>query len=125
MRRLERPRDLAITDFRLTMRPHGVLTDRSGRSYLVYASSVRPPEFPAPVLHQDVAEPARRFTEWALYAFCSAAAVAAIWFGFLAPEYGAPCCLDSQASHFSLAAYREADGSFAPVSLRNFGRRPL
>jgi hypothetical protein len=125
MRRLERPRDLAITDFRLTMRPAGVLTDRSGRSYLVYASTVRPPEFALPARYESVSQAARRFSEWALYAFCSAAAATAIWFGFVAPQFAAPCCLDSQASHSSLAAYREAEGSFAPVSLRNFGSGPL
>ena len=37
---LGRPRDVAITDFAFTLRGEGVLTDRSGRKYLMFA---RPP----------------------------------------------------------------------------------
>ncbi|MDB5043419.1 MAG: hypothetical protein JWN27_4145 [Candidatus Eremiobacteraeota bacterium] len=85
-------RELAITDFRFATRADGVLTDRSGRVYLLYAPAERPAANPpAPVFHEDVPRPARRFAEWALYALCGAAAAAAIWFVFVVPRaQGAP-----------------------------------
>ena len=84
-------RELAITDFRFATRPAGVLTDRSGRIYLLHAPVRRATNPPAPVFHEDVPRPARRFAEWALYALCGAAAAAAIWFVFVVPRaQGAP-----------------------------------
>jgi hypothetical protein len=95
-------RELSITDFCFATIAEGVLVDRNGRCYLVYAPS-RPaagrPNPPAPVFNDDkddagdndVPRPARRFAEWALYALCGAAAAAAIWFVFVVPRpQGAP-----------------------------------
>jgi hypothetical protein len=94
-------RELSITDFCFATSADGVLTDRSGRSYLVYAparpAAARPvpalpaPSPPAPVFDEEVPRPARRFAEWALYALCGAAAAATIWFVFVVPRaQGAP-----------------------------------
>jgi hypothetical protein len=84
-------RELSISDFSFATIADGVLTDRSGRSYLVYATApARPaPNPPAPVFNDEddgVPRPARRFAEWALYALCGAAAAAAIWFVFVVPR---------------------------------------
>jgi hypothetical protein len=89
-------RELAITDFRFTARAYAVLTDRAGRSYLVYAP-VRPkpkpqlqPQPPPPPLDDDLPAPTRRVAAWALYALWGAAAAAAIWFVFLVPRAEGP-----------------------------------
>jgi hypothetical protein len=86
-------RELAITDFRFAARADAVLTDRTGRRYLVYAP-VRPapkPHPPAPTFTEDVVPaPTRRVAQWALYALWGAAAAAAIWFVFLAPRAEGP-----------------------------------
>jgi hypothetical protein len=79
-------RELAITDFRFATRPDGVLTDRSGRSYLLYAPARPASDPPAPDPDADVPRPSRRFAEWALYALCGAAAAAAVWFVFVVPS---------------------------------------
>jgi hypothetical protein len=82
-------RELAITDFRFAARADAVLTDRAGRSYLVYAPvwPTPKPRPPAPNFTDVVPAPTtRRVAEWALYAFWGAAAAAAIWFVFLLPR---------------------------------------
>jgi hypothetical protein len=81
---LGRPRDLAITDFRFAPRAEGVLTDRSGRSYLVFAPIARAPKPPAS-LDEIVPGAARRMAEWAVYGLCGSAAAAALWFAFIVP----------------------------------------
>lgn len=81
---LERPRDLAITDFRFVMLPDGALMDRSGRSYLSYARIPHATKR-RPVFEEAVAGPTRRLVAWALYTLCGAAAATAIWFAFLEP----------------------------------------
>jgi hypothetical protein len=78
---LGRPRDVAITDFRFDMRTEGVLTDRSGRSYLVYAQIPRA-EMP---LDEVVPRATRRLAEWAVFGLCGGAAAAAVWFAFIVP----------------------------------------
>jgi hypothetical protein len=78
---LGRPRDVAITDFRFDMRTEGVLTDRSGRSYLVYAQIARA-ELP---LDEVVPGATRRLAEWAVFGLCGGAAAAAVWFAFIVP----------------------------------------
>jgi hypothetical protein len=90
-------RELAITDFRFSAQTYALLTDRSGRSYLVYApvwAAPKPqphaPALPAPAPEAGVAAPTRRVAEWALYALWGAAAAAAIWFVFLPPRAQGP-----------------------------------
>jgi hypothetical protein len=80
---LGRPRDVAITDFRFTMRPERVITGPRGRSYLVFARIARaqPPQ----VLDEVVPAPTRRLAECAVYSLCGGAAVAAVWFAFVVP----------------------------------------
>lgn len=85
-----RPRDLAITDFRFVMRTDGVLTDRRGRSYLVYAPIARTAKPGAPVLEEVVPPATRRLVEWAVYTLCGGAAMIAIWFMFLVPVASSP-----------------------------------
>jgi hypothetical protein len=82
---LGRPRDLAITDFRFVMRPESVLTDRSGRSYVVFARIPRAPNPPAHPLDEVVPGPTRRLAEWAVFGLCGGAAAAALWFAFVVP----------------------------------------
>lgn len=82
---LERPRDVAITDFRFVPRPEGVLAGPHGRSYLVFARIPRAPQAPEAVLDEIVAAPARRFAEGAVYLLCGGAAAAALWFAFIMP----------------------------------------
>lgn len=67
------------------MRSYGVLTDRSGRTYLIYARNPRAAEPAAAVPDEAVPAATRRFVEWAVYALCGGAAVIAIWFIFLIP----------------------------------------
>jgi hypothetical protein len=82
---LERPRDVAITDFCVVMLPDGVLTDRSGRTYLTYARSRRASDRARPIRDDSIPGPVRRLAEWALYTLCGGAAVTAAWFAFLLP----------------------------------------
>jgi hypothetical protein len=81
---LGRPRDVAITDFRFTMRPEQVITGRGGRSYVVFARIPRAQPAPPP-LDEVVPAPTRRLAEWAVYSLCGGAAVAAVWFAFVVP----------------------------------------
>ncbi len=101
-----RARDLAITDFRFAVRAAAVLTDRSGRTYLVYSPIPPPLEPLAPVLDEDVPRPARRLAEWVLYVLWGVAAAAAFWFVFLVPRDEAPDALvrPMPASFASLSA---------------------
>ncbi|HEV3086925.1 MAG TPA: hypothetical protein VGX96_06830 [Candidatus Elarobacter sp.] len=85
-----RPRDLAITDFRFAERPDVVLAGRNGHSYLLYARSVRAPAHDALVTGDGSGNVARRVAEFAVYTFGGAAAVTAMWFGFLVPVAPAP-----------------------------------
>jgi hypothetical protein len=90
-----RPRDLAITDFRFAEHPDGVLAGRNGHSYLVYACGprARAPFNGAPrqaVAADKRANAARRLAECMLYALGGGGALAAIWFGFVAPSAPAP-----------------------------------
>jgi hypothetical protein len=78
---LGRPRDVAITDFRFDMRADGVLTDRRGRSYLVYAHIPRA----AVPLDEFVPSATRHLAEAAVYGLCGGAAAAALWFAFIVP----------------------------------------
>ncbi|HZW54491.1 MAG TPA: hypothetical protein VFF00_10665 [Candidatus Elarobacter sp.] len=80
---LGRPRDLAITDFRFTMRPEGLLTDRAGRSYVVFARIPRVPKLTT--LDEVVPGPTRLLAEWAVYGLCGGAAAAALWFSLIVP----------------------------------------
>ena len=83
--RLERARDVAITDFRLVMLPDGVFQDRSGRRYLSYARNHRVTNLAARITGEPVPAPTRRLVEWALYTLCGGALATAIWFVFLVP----------------------------------------
>lgn len=84
---LGRPRDVAITDFRLEARPEATLTGRDGRTYLIFAAATRAVRQrpPAPALDEVVAAPTRRLAEWSVFGVCTAAAAAAIWFAFFVP----------------------------------------
>ena len=81
---LGRPRDLAITDFRFELRGEGVLRDRRGRTYLVYAPPAKAAP-PPPPLDEIVPGPTRTLVEWAVYGLCGGAALAATWFAFFVP----------------------------------------
>ena len=82
---LNRPRDVALTDFRVAMRPAGVLRSPRG-GYLLFAP---PPRVRAGAttltLDEVVPAPARRLAEWCVYGLCSGAAAAALWFAFIVP----------------------------------------
>jgi hypothetical protein len=78
---LGRPRDVAITDFRFDVRTEGVLTDRRGRTYLVFAQIPRA----AMPLDEVVPRATRRLAEFAVYGLCGGAAAAALWFAFIVP----------------------------------------
>ncbi|BDE08076.1 hypothetical protein WPS_33520 [Vulcanimicrobium alpinum] len=79
---LERPRDVAITDFRFVQRVDGVLRLRDGRRVLM---SARIPRAADASLDEVVAAPARRAAEWTVYGLCGGAAAAALWFAFVVP----------------------------------------
>lgn len=80
---LGRPRDVAITDFSFRLHGEGVLADGRGRSYLLFAA---PPRARRPIaLDEVVPPPTRRLAEWAVYALCGGAMVAAVWFAFVVP----------------------------------------
>ncbi|MEA2718427.1 MAG: hypothetical protein QOJ39_291 [Candidatus Eremiobacteraeota bacterium] len=82
---LGRPRDVAITDFRFAPRADGFLTDRRGRTYLLFAPIPRAPAPPAARLDEIVPGPTRVLAEWAVYSLCGGAAAAALWFAFIVP----------------------------------------
>ncbi len=82
---LDRPRDLAITDFRFVQHAESVLTAADGRRYLVYAAIARAPQGPGAGLDEIVAGPTRLLAEWAVYGLCGGAAAAALWFAFVVP----------------------------------------
>jgi hypothetical protein len=82
---LDRPGDVAITDFRFVTRAETVLTDRSGRRYLVFAAIPRVEPPPPSPLDEVVARPTRIAAEWAVFGLCGSAAVAALWFAFIVP----------------------------------------
>lgn len=81
---LGRARDVAITDFRFDTRVQGMLTDRSGRTYLVFAP-IRRASAQVLVLDEVVPGPTRLLAEWAVYVLCGGAAAAALWFAFIVP----------------------------------------
>jgi hypothetical protein len=82
---LGRPRDVAITDFRFATRADGILTDRSGRRYLVFAPIPAVARTAFATLDEVVPGPTRRLAEWAVYSLCGGAAAAAVWFAFIVP----------------------------------------
>jgi hypothetical protein len=82
---LGRPRDVAITDFRLTTRAESIVTIGAERRYLVFATIARAASRPIAALEEIVPGPTRRVTEWAVYALCGGAALTALWFAFVAP----------------------------------------
>jgi hypothetical protein len=77
-----RPRDLAMTDIRLAMRPEGVLTDRRGYAYLVYARSSRALRTRALAFDETAAEPARRVADYVVAGLTCSFYLTAIWYGF-------------------------------------------
>jgi hypothetical protein len=82
---LRRARDVSITDFRFAQRPDRVISDRAGRTYLLFAPIARVARANAAALDEIVPGPTRRLAEWAVYALCGSAAAAAIWFAFAMP----------------------------------------
>lgn len=82
---LGHPRDVAITDFYLTGRPQGILTDAHERRYLVFGSLACVSLRPVCALDEVVPAPARRLAEWTVYGLCGGAALAAFWFSFIVP----------------------------------------
>ena len=83
---LNRPRDVALTDFRVPARPAGVLHVRSGQRYLLFAGPARAARATVTVaLDEIVPAPARRLAEWSVYGLCGGAAAAALWFAFIVP----------------------------------------
>ncbi len=80
---LDRPRDVAITDFRFVLQAESTLSASGGRRYLLYAPIARAPE-PAGT-RDERPGPARRLAEWAVYGLCAGAAAAALWFAFVVP----------------------------------------
>jgi hypothetical protein len=82
---LGRPRDVAITDFRITTAAESVLIDRRGRAYLVFAALARAATRPIAALDEVVPRPTRRLAEWCVYGLCGGAVVAALWLAFVAP----------------------------------------
>jgi hypothetical protein len=84
---LGRPRDVAITDFRIDARAESMLTARDGRVYLVFAPATRAlrQRPPAPALDEVLPAPTRRLAEWSVFGVCAAAAAAALWFAFVVP----------------------------------------
>jgi len=84
---LGRPRDVAITDFRLQTLPEATLTGRDGRTYLVFSAATRAlrQRPPVPALDEVVPAPTRRLAEWSVFGVCTAAAAAALWFAFFVP----------------------------------------
>jgi hypothetical protein len=81
---LDRPRDVAISDFHIVGRPEGVLT-AGLRRYLVFAPILAAGAAGPVTLDEIVPAPARRLAEWAVYSLCGGAAAAALWFAFVVP----------------------------------------
>jgi hypothetical protein len=91
--RYGRPRDLAITDIGLVIRPDGMLRGRGGRYFVCRAGIPRArtarasiPTWPAArerVLEESVSAPARRLAEWGAGALCGVGAFAVIWLAFV------------------------------------------
>ncbi|MDB5040221.1 MAG: hypothetical protein JWN27_947 [Candidatus Eremiobacteraeota bacterium] len=83
---LDRPRDVALTDFTFVGKPAGVLHARGGHRYLLFAPIPRAaPDAAASVLDEVVPAPTRRLAEWTVYGLCGGAAAAAMWFAFIVP----------------------------------------
>jgi hypothetical protein len=82
---LDRPRDVALTDYSFVGRPAGVLHGPGAHRYLLFAPIPRAAMPMAVRLDEFVPTPARRFAEWCVYGLCSSAAAAALWFAFVAP----------------------------------------
>jgi hypothetical protein len=83
---LGRSRDVAITDFCFVPQAETIVTTREGRSYLLFTRVARARTSP-PLGSLDEVVPAgtRRVAEWAVYALCGSAALAALWFAFIVP----------------------------------------
>lgn len=83
---LGRPRDVAITDFCFAPQPESVVTTREDRSYLLFARIARVQSAPSRSSFDEVVPlGTRRAAEWAVYALCGGAALAALWFAFIVP----------------------------------------
>jgi hypothetical protein len=83
---LGRPRDVAITDFRFVPQADSIVSARDGRSYLLFTRIARVlTSPPLGSLDEVVSAGTRRVAEWAVYALCGGAALAALWFAFLVP----------------------------------------
>ncbi|MBV9439418.1 MAG: hypothetical protein JOZ24_05460 [Candidatus Eremiobacteraeota bacterium] len=80
---LDRPRDVAITDFRFAPAAEEIRRTSDGRRLLVFARIARAAA--APALDEIVPGPTRRLAEWAVYGLCGGAAFGALWFAFIVP----------------------------------------
>jgi hypothetical protein len=123
---LERPRDVAITDFHVVMLPDGVLTDRSGRTYLTYARGRYAPSRDTPFF-EAVPGPGRRLAACALFTFCGSAALAAIWFAFFVPCSCAEPPWTAAQSTPAISARQRIETSFAALrapGMSDLGRMP-
>jgi hypothetical protein len=79
---LQRARDLAITDVRCEMRVAGLLTSRSGRTYLLYERAPPVRKRRESVDAGTVAAPVRRLIEAVLCVLCAGGALTAFWLIF-------------------------------------------
>jgi hypothetical protein len=82
---LGRPRDVAMSDFRLSSSAERVLVGADGRAYLLFEAPLRPATRPINALDEVVPLPTRRLTEALVYAICGGAAIAALWLAFVVP----------------------------------------
>ncbi len=82
---LDRPRDVALTDFAFVGHPASVLRALGGHRYLLFAIPRAAADMRAAVLDEVVPAPTRRLAEWTVYALCGGAAAAAMWFAFIVP----------------------------------------
>lgn len=83
---LTRARDAAITDFRLARGAECVLSLADGRRFLTFTPVVHALRPPTGTLEEIVPAGARRVAEWTVYGSCIGAALAALWFAFIAPS---------------------------------------
>jgi hypothetical protein len=72
------------------VRVYGVLADRNGPRYLVYAPSPQPTVSSTPAVDEAGGNATRRLADCVLYAIGGSGALAAIWFGFVVPSAPAP-----------------------------------
>lgn len=82
---LNRPRDIALTDFVVSRNVDRVIVTSSGRSFLTFTPVVRTLRRPVSVLDEVVPSATRRLAEWTVYGLCGGAIAGALWFAFIAP----------------------------------------